>query len=376
MADLEAWLRLVHAPGVGPVRASQLLARFGDAAGACAASEEALHAAGLDRRAVAALREPEPPAGVRTDLEWGAAPGNTLVCLADPRYPQRLAAIHDPPPVLYVHGDPEVLSVPALALVGTRHPTQAGRETAREFARHLAGSGLVITSGLALGIDTEAHRGALEADGLTVAVAGTGPDRVYPARNAGLAREVARAGALVSELPIGTRPSREGFPRRNRILSGLCVGTLVVEAAVRSGSLITARLALEQGREVLAIPGSIHNPVARGCHRLIRQGARLVETADDVLEEIGPSLGGWRPAVTEGGEASRAGADGDGPAAQEEAADPEYARLLAVLDWEPRGIDELAARSGLDVPALASMLLRLELEGRVHVAPGGLYQRA
>jgi DNA processing protein len=314
---------------------------------------------------------------VRADLEWGAQPGNTLLCLADPRYPQRLAAIHDPPPVIYVHGDPEVLSVPALAMVGTRHPTQAGRDTAREFARHLAGSGLVITSGLALGIDTEAHRGALEADGLTVAVAGTGLDRVYPARNAGLARELARAGALVSELPIGTRPSREGFPRRNRILSGLCVGTLVVEAAVRSGSLITARLALEQGREVLAIPGSIHNPVARGCHRLIRQGARLVETADDVLEEIGPALGGWQPAPGDAAARDTGGrAETGGPGAPEEAADPEYARLLEVLDWEPRGIDELAGRSGLEVPALASMLLRLELEGRVHVAPGGLYQRA
>lgn len=360
------WLRLVHAPGVGPAQGRDLLARFGDAAALCAAPASALRAAGLSDDAIAVLHADTEPDGVARDRAWAEGAERHLLALDDPRYPPRLAAIADPPPVLYVQGDPEVLAWPALAIVGTRHPTPAGRDTARDFARHLAAAGLVITSGLALGIDGAAHAGALAADMPTVAVAGTGLDRVYPARHADLARRIAASGALVSELPIGTRPSRQAFPRRNRILSGLCVGTLVVEAAVRSGALITARLALDQGREVFAIPGSIHNPVARGCHRLIRQGAKLVETGDDVLEELAPLVGDAVAATAAGSPAEPAAGAGD---------DPEYARLMACLDWEPRGVDELAAASGLDAGAVASMLLRLELEGRIRVAPGGLYQR-
>lgn len=362
----EPWLRLVHAPGVGPARTRELLARFGDAAGVCGASHAQLTAAGLSADAVESLRAAEAPAGVARDRAWADEPGRHLLTLADPRYPPRLAAIPDPPPVLYLRGDPEVLQYPALAIVGTRHPTPAGQEIAHDFARHLAASGLVIVSGLAVGIDGAAHSGALAGGGLTVAAAGTGVDRIYPARHQELARRIAVEGALLSELPVGTRPSRSAFPRRNRILAGLCVGTLVVEAAVRSGSLITARLALEQDREVFAIPGSIHNPVARGCHRLIRQGAKLVETADDVLEELAPLIGQHLAAAT---------APEREPEA-EKADDPEYARLLACLDWEPRGVDDLAARTGLAAGDLASMLLRLELEGRVRAAPGGLYQRA
>lgn len=362
--DPEPWLRLVHAPGVGPTLARTLLARFGDAAGVCCASRGALVDAGLTPEAAEQLRASETPAGVTHDREWADADGRHLLTLDDPRYPARLAAIADPPPVLYVQGDPDLLAYPALAIVGTRHPSTAGRENAHEFARHLAASGLVIASGLAIGIDGAAHEGALAGGGLTIAAAGTGLDRVYPARHAELARRIAAEGALVSELPVGTRPSRSAFPRRNRILAGLCTGTLVVEAAVRSGSLITARMATEQDREVFAIPGSIHNPVARGCHQLIRQGAKLVETADDVLEELAPLLGDLPAAAP--------------PPDTEPAAlpdDPDYAQLLACLDWEPRGIDELAARSGLAVAHLASMLLRLELEGHVHAVPGGLYQR-
>lgn len=370
MDALEAWLRLVHAPGVGPVRTRALLAGYGDATAAVRAPPQRLRAAGLGDDAIRALRAAEPPAGVVGDREWAeAGTDRHLLALDDPRYPRALAGLADAPPVLYVQGDPDALATPALAVVGSRHPTPSGRETAYALARHLAARGLTIVSGLALGIDAAAHEGALAGGGPTVGVAGTGLDRVYPARHAALAHRVAAEGALVSELPIGTRPSREGFPRRNRLLAALAAGTLVVEAAVHSGSLITARLALEQGREVFAVPGSIHNPVARGCHRLIRAGAKLVETGDDVLEELAPQLGDWlRPAGTE------AGADAE-PAAAAAGRDPEYARLLACVDWRPRGVDELASASGLEAAAVASMLLQLELEGAVRAIPGGLYQR-
>ncbi len=367
----EPWLRLVHAPSVGPTRAQRLIERFGDADAACRAEPRALRGEGVSAEGIDALHRDTPPGGVGTDLDWASEPGNDILTRAHPRYPARLAAIADPPPAVYVHGDVDVLAYPALAIVGTRNPTPAGRDIAHDFAQHLAASGLIVVSGLALGIDAAAHRGALDGGGLTVAVAGTGLDRVYPARNAALARGIAEQGALLSELPIGTRPSREAFPRRNRVLAGLCLGTLVIEAAARSGSLITARLALEQGREVFAVPGSIHNPVARGCHRLIRDGAKLVETGDDVLEEIAGLVDLPAGADAPGDKGGRAGA-----AAPASPDDPQYEQLMAVLDWEPRGIDDLAARAGLDASSVASMLLRLELEGRVRVAPGGLYQRA
>jgi len=363
---VEPWLRLVHAPGLGPIATRDLLARFGEAAAIAAAGRGALRDAGLDAAAIDVLLADASPEGVLRDLGWAQGDRHHLLTLADARYPPRLREIHDPPPVLYVLGDPEVLAYPAIAMVGSRHPTPAGRDTARAFARHLAGSGLIVNSGLALGIDASSHQGALDADGLTVAVAGTGLDRVYPSRHADLARRIGEQGALASELPIGTRPTREAFPRRNRILSGLSAGTLVVEAALRSGSLITARCALEQGRELFAIPGSIHNPLARGCHALIRQGAKLVETADDVLEELAPVIGPV-PAgdATEGAPAEATTPD----------ADPEYARLLACIDWEPRGVDELSRASSLSAASVASMLLRLELEGVIRSVPGGLYQR-
>lgn len=364
---VESWLRLIHAPGIGPGTARDLLQRFGDAETICASGQRELARAGLDSAAIDCLRGDADDTAIRRDLEWARAGQRQLLTLSDPRYPARLREIADPPPLLYVQGDPDVLAYPALAIVGTRHPTPAGHETAHAFARHLAGRGLIIVSGLAVGIDGAAHEGALAAGGLTVAVAGTGLDRVYPARHSDLARRIAEQGALVSELPVGTRPTREAFPRRNRILAGLCAGTLVVEAALRSGSLITARLALEQGRELFAIPGSIHNPVARGCHALIRQGAKLVETADDVLEEIAPSLGPLPETTAQPPEQATGSA--------QPPADPAYQRLYDCLDWEPRGIDELSHCAGLPVADVASMLLRLELEGTIRAVPGGLYQR-
>lgn len=370
-ARAELWLRLVHAPGVGAARRRRLLERCGDLDTAIAAPAGELRALGLGDDAIAVLRGRERPSGIARDLAWADNAGCELLTPEHPSWPARLRALPDPPAVLYVRGDPEVLALPALAIVGSRSPTAAGRETATDLACHLATAGLVITSGLALGIDAAAHEGALAAGGLTVAVAGTGLDRVYPARHADLARRITTEGALVSELPLGTRPSREAFPQRNRIVTGLSLGTLVVEAAMKSGSLISARHAMEQGSEVFAIPGSIHNPLARGCHRLIRQGAKLVETADDVLEELGPQIAGLETIRAEPAN----GPSGGTAAGGTDQPDPEYARVLEALDWEPRGVDDVAARTGLAPGAVASMLLRLELDGAVRTVPGGLYQR-
>jgi DNA processing protein len=301
---------------------------------------------------------------VEQDLAWLERPGNGLLPLDDPRYPPLLRQIPYPPPLLFVHGDPDCLRLPQLAIVGARNPTPLGRETAQRFAAHLAECGLLITSGLALGIDAAAHEGALAGGGRTIAVMGTSLDRVYPARNRDLAHAIAERGALVSELAIGTPPTAENFPRRNRLISGLALGVLVVEAAAQSGSLITARLATEQGREVFAVPGSIHNPLAKGCHALIRQGAKLVETAADILEELGALA-----AAT--GEVAASRTSAPTPVVLDE----EYRHLLAAMGDEPVGIDLLVDRCGLTAEALSSMLLILELEGYVAAMPGGLYGR-
>jgi DNA processing protein len=267
--------------------------------------------------------------------------------------------------VLYVEGEVGTLSLPQLAVVGSRNPTALGRDTAEQFARHLAGSGFTITSGLALGIDAAGHRGALQAGGRTIAVLGCGLDAIYPRGNIELATQVAGSGALVSDLPTGTRPLKHHFPRRNRIISGLSVGTLVVEAALQSGSLITARLAAEQGREVFAIPGSVHNPLSRGCHRLIRQGAKLVETVEDIFTELGPLL-------THLDAATRAETT-DGKRVFGPVLDKDQEILLDALGFAPAGIDSLVARTGYAADAVASMLLILELEGRVAQQHDGLY---
>jgi DNA processing protein len=339
-----------------------LLDQFGSAAGAFAADGAELRSLELPDAALDYLRRPD-WRGVEQDLVWLKQKGNHLLPLDDPRYPLLLRQIPYPPPLLFVHGDPDCLRLPQLAIVGTRNPTPLGRETAQRFAAHLAESGLVITSGLALGIDAAAHQGALTG-GRTIAVMGTSLDRVYPAKHRDLAHAIAERGALVSELPIGTPPVAENFPRRNRLISGLALGVLVVEAAAQSGSLITARLANEQGREVFAIPGSIHNPLAKGCHALIRQGAKLVETAADILEELGALAA-----------ASREIPSGPVVVAPAAALDEEYRQLLAAMGDEPVGIDLLVDRCGLTAEALSSMLLILELEGYVAAIPGGLYSR-
>lgn len=355
--ELRDWLVLMHTPGLGPARFGALLERFG--------SPRSVLEAPAGELPVELVRQLRKPASheVDADLAWRDAPDKHIVTLHDPRYPTLLRQIADPPPVLFVHGDPGILSGHLLAMVGSRNPSSGGRRTAFEFARHLAGAGLVITSGLALGVDGAAHRGALAAGGPTVAVLGTGPDRVYPAAHRELAHEVVEQGALVSEFPPGTTPRPEHFPRRNRLISGLSLGTLVVEAALRSGSLITARHAVEQGREVFAIPGSIHNPLARGCHALIRQGAKLVETADDILEELGSLAAAGNPAAP---------AQAPEPATE---LTEEYSQLIEIMGYDPVTIDQMVQASGLTAEAISSMLLILELRGYVTCGPGGRYAR-
>lgn len=305
-------------------------------------------------------QDPEPAVD---ESEWLQQENHHRIRLGDEAYPELLAGIPGPPERLYVVGDPEILHLPALAIVGSRNPTSGGAQNAFEFARHLGRTGFCIVSGLAQGIDAAAHRGALAAKAPTVAFLGHGIDRVYPAVNHGLAREIARHGALVSEFPLGTAPNRALFPQRNRLISGLSLGTLVVEAARRSGSLITARLASEQGREVFAIPGSIHNPLTRGCHQLIRQGAKLVEAADDIIAELAPLAGHMLQTI-------------DTAISPQEArveVDEEYVKLLEALGHDPVSADEIVERSGLTIDQVSSMLLILELEGKIEKLSGGRY---
>ncbi len=368
MNSIQAALTLLRSPGIGARSAQKLIDNFGDAASALSASDSALQRAGLKSSQVSALRALSEE-DIAPDLEWAAIDGNHLIPLDSSDYPNSLRDINDPPLLLYVTGDPEVLKTPQIALVGSRNPSAGGTENAERFAAELAERGLCITSGLASGIDAASHRGALSVNGLSIAVTGTGLDRVYPASNRELAHSLAQHGALVSELPIGTPPQAHNFPRRNRIISALSCGVLVIEATVRSGSLITARLATEQGREVLAVPGSIHNPMARGCHALIRQGAKLVETADDVLEELASQINTDALKHTE----SQTEIAAESPVGNAEKNDPEYEQLIACLGHDPVSMDTLVERSGLSTAVLSSMLLMLELTGRVSKASGGRY---
>ena len=351
--ELAAWLRLTLIPGIGGESQRKLLAAFG--------LPEAIFAAGrLATRSVIGDRADllfdfDPSEEVDRNIAWASQPGQSILTLADSAYPQSLLEIADPPNVLYVRGNAALLQTRGLAMVGSRNATPQGLQTAENFAKTLAGRGLCIISGLALGIDAAAHRGALAAGGATIAVIGTGADRIYPARNKELALAIVERGAIVSEFPLGTPAIAANFPRRNRIISGLSRGVLVVEAAPESGSLITARLAGEQGREVFAIPGSIHSPVARGCHKLIKQGAKLVETAQDVLEELG--------------DIEQQVATSESPTPSEE--NP----LLAALGHDPCALDELVERTGLRADQLLGELLTLELSGQLATLPGNRYQR-
>ncbi len=358
-----AWLRLWRLPGVGPATARAINDDFSHPARFLEASRQ-VQRHYLTEQAQDTLDRDEQETALATDRAWLAEPDHHLVCWGDDNYPDGLSALPDAPPVLFVHGDPQLLTAAQLALVGSRKPSETGRRNAYEFAEHLAGSGVVITSGLALGSDAAAHQGALDGGGTTIGVMATGPDRLYPARNRELATRIAAKGALVTEFPTGVGVRRHYFPRRNRLLSGLSLGVLVAEAGQRSGSLTTARHALEQGREVFAIPGSIHNPLARGCHQLIREGAKLVEVAGDVLEELPP----LRVSPREPPQASPAASNGD-------TLDHSYSMLLDALGYDPQPLDLLSQRTGLTADTLSSMLLLLELRGLVASYPGGRYMR-
>jgi len=354
--SLDHWLSLRHTAGVGPGTFHTLLETFGSAKAVLNASASQLSDLPIKAETLSALRSRETP-DISADLNWCSEKDHHIITLFDERYPGQLKDLSDAPPLLYVRGDPDYLQQPQLAMVGSRNPTAAGRNTAKEFARHLANVGITITSGLASGIDGASHEGALHGLAGTIAVVAHGLDIVYPAQHQKLAQQISENGAVVSEMPIGTQPLRGLFPRRNRLISAFSLGTLVVEAAQKSGSLITARFALEQGREVFAIPGSIHNPMARGCHQLIRQGAKLVESAEDILEEL------RLPAAKNTLYPIKTDTDiHENPEDSHKTLDPDHQKLLKCLAYEPASIDELVASSGFKAAEIASMLLILELE--------------
>ncbi|MCU0760581.1 MAG: DNA-processing protein DprA [Steroidobacteraceae bacterium] len=364
----EALCRLARAPRLDAARLLECVAASGSIDALVAASPASLEALGLHPATVAALCAPDLRA-LERDLAAIERHGLVLLPATDPAYPPRLAALAAAPPVLWVRGAVASLSAPQLAVVGSRHPTALGRRTAREFAYHFASAGLAITSGLALGIDAASHDGALLAGGRTIAVLGTGLDTMYPTENAALAeRIVDGGGTLLSEFPPRTEPRRANFPQRNRLISGLSLGVLVVEAARHSGSLSTARWAGEQGREVFAVPGSIHSPLSKGCHDLIRQGATLVEKADDVVSEFRHVL--TQQSLARLSALARAPCEGAG------ALDNPAEILLDAVGFEPTSVDALLASTGLSAESVASMLLVLELEGRIETLPGGRYIRA
>ena len=358
--ELAAWLRLQLTPGISRGAARRLLATFGTPQAVFEASAAARQEC-LGATAATSLDEVPTalPAALATLQTWlDSGPQRDWIALGDAHYPQALLETADPPLLLYTQGDPRLLNSPCLAIVGSRNPTPQGVDNAHAFAEHLGRAGLTIVSGLALGIDGAAHGGALAAGAGTIAVVGTGLDRVYPRKHRDLAHRIAELGLIVSEFELGTPPLAANFPQRNRIIAGLCLGTLVVEAALESGSLITARHAVESGREVFAIPGSIHSPQSRGCHALIKQGAKLVDDVRDVLDELR-----WSP-VAAAPPAAAAAAASD--------ADP----LLVAMGYEPVAMDQLQARTGWPTAQLSARLLDLELAGQVARLPGGRYQRA
>jgi DNA processing protein len=364
--EVFAWMALSRAPALTVPILSAAFERLDGIAGLIESSDDARQRAGVPAAARAYLKSAAASPST-VERAWIQDPHHHLVAFTDPRYPASLHALEPRPVVLYVAGTPEVLSEPQLSIVGSRNPTPAGRDTAFDLAESLAARGLAITSGLAEGIDSAAHRGALAAQGVTLAVLGNGIDSVYPRSNHRLSEEIRFRGALISEFPLGTPPRRENFPQRNRIIAGLSLGTLVVEAARRSGSLITARLAGDQNRELFAVPGSIHNPLSRGCHELIRQGAKLTETVGDILSELNFS------AFFRSG---RSASGSLGSAAELEAGmDKEHKILLDALGFDPADVDMLVVRTGFKAEAVSSMMLILELEGHVQAAPGGRYSR-
>ena len=415
LQDVSAWLRLANASGLPPIALRALLAEFGGPQAVLNQSFDALAVIAGEKAARAVLGPPSRSELGSFDeclactLEWASAPGNKIVTLADSAYPPALLTMPDPPPLLYIKGRLDLLQTRAVAIVGSRSATPQGIDDARRFAQALSEAGLVIVSGLALGIDGAAHRGGLSGPGGTIAVIGTGADLVYPPLHHALAHEIALNGTIVSEWPLGTPARPANFPQRNRLIAGLASGVLIVEAATRSGSLITARLANEMGRDVFAIPGSIHAPLSRGCHRMIKQGAKLAETPEDILEEFGIAVqseavaapvskprrraktrptedAGTEPATSEfalelqdasGSRSTARGkpANASWASASLKPANPEADRLLDALGHSPATLEILAERTEMDGATLQSLLLQLELSGRIGTLPGGRFTR-
>jgi DNA processing protein len=353
LSDSALWISLSYIPGLGGQGFCQLLRAFGDPASIYAASFNQLHAIVSEPIARLINAGPDQDA-IAPAMQWLKSPSNHLVTLADNDYPKALLEIPDPPPLIYAKGQLNWLNTPGIAVVGSRNASTQGEKNAEDFSQALCQHGYTIISGMALGIDGAAHRGALKANGATIAVVGTGLDIVYPSRHRDLAHQIVERGLIISEFPLGTPSRAQNFPRRNRLISGLSLGCLVVEANVQSGSLITARLAAEQGREVFAIPGSIHSPLSKGCHQLIKQGAKLVDNMQDIVDE----LGGASTLI-----------DNNRPVSAE------VHPLLDCMGHDPVSMEALVERSGLTSDNLSAMLLVLELESKVASLPGGRYQR-
>ena len=354
-SDAALWVSLSHIHGLGGQGLCRLLQSLGDPAAIYAASFQQLNAI-VDAEVARRIADGPDELAVAPTMAWLQQPDNHLLTLADSHYPQALLQIADPPPLLYAKGNPGLLARPGIAIVGSRNASVQGAKNAEDFAEALSQHGLCVISGMALGIDGAAHRGALKAQGGTIAVVGTGLDIVYPARHRDLAHQIVQHGLIISEFALGTPSRAQNFPRRNRIISGLGLGCLVVEANVRSGSLITARLAAEQGREVFAIPGSIHSPLSKGCHLLIKQGAKLVDHMQDIIDELGLASMMAATSIDENAEA-------------------DFDPLLECMGYDPVGIEALLERSGLTSDRLSAMLLMLELENKIASLPGGRYQR-
>ena len=378
VTEYKYWLIAIRAPHLGGARFVRLLERLGGVEKLFSSGRDRLKRAGLRDETIQALCSPD-EALLDRDLQWLSSASHHLLTWGDERYPPLLRDTPSPPAALFVDGDPDILWQPQVAVIGSRNPTAGGKDNARDFAGELSRQGMTITSGLAAGIDSIAHAAALDAGNMTVAVMGTGLDRIYPSSSQDLGVRIRDQGVLVSEFPPGTGAKRSHFPSRNRIISGLSLGVLVIEAGMRSGTLITARMAGTQGRDVFALPGSIHNPMAKGCHRLIRDGAKLVETVEEIMLELAPMAGqlagelkkqiGLK--VTEAGTSPLDNSAGE-PQLDE---DPEYRLLWSCLGFDPRPIDAIIEQSGLTARAVSAMLLMLELRGKVEAHSGGAYSR-
>lgn len=372
------WLTIVNAPSIGGASLIGLIESMGGVAAVVAASLRDLTRHGVPNATAAAITNPD-QAAIEAGEQWLSMPGHHLLCWDSEDYPALLRRIDGPPAALFVDGDPTCLWQPQIAVIGSRNPTAGGLDHARDFATTLARQGMTITSGLASGIDSEAHTAALDAGAMTIAVNGTGLDIVYPASSRELAERIRAQGAMISELPLGSPPRRQHFPSRNRIISGLSLAVLVVEAGLNSGSLITARKAAEQGRDVFALPGSLHNPMAKGCHRLIREGARLVETTADILQELGPVAAELQMEIRQ----RLAQSEQPVKAVKRPAddvhrllEDSDYSAIWQVLGFDPKPVDTIIEQSGLSAREVSSMLLMMELKGMVKKQDNGRFFRA